>query len=193
MPRPSQEHKILDAALHCFAQRGYDGTRVKDIAECAGVTGGAIYRHYPSKEALARELYGRFMRTYSDALQQAASGNGPIGERLRRCLSAALTLYRANPAAMTFVLLRQHTFMPALPADFVYPVGVLERLIVEGQQSGTVRQGDPKLLAAIFAGCLLRPLIVSQLVAKGSFDPLRDERHDETIMQAAWSAVAAPT
>jgi hypothetical protein len=65
-------------------------------------------------------------------------------------------------------------------------------LIAEGQRSGEVRQGDPKLLAAIFAGCLLRALIVSQLADEGSFDPLGDERHDETIIGAALLAVAMP-
>jgi len=191
MPRPSQQHAVLAAALQCFAERGYDGTPVKQIAERAGVTTGAIYRHFPSKEALAQTLYGQCMRLYSDALRQAADGAGPVRGRLESALRAALALYRANPDAMTFALLRQHSFMPALPADFVYPIGVIEGLIAEGQRLGQVRDGDAKLLAAISAGCLLRPLIVSQLAAAGSFDPLEDGRHDDTIVTAAWSAVAA--
>ncbi|HEX2909750.1 MAG TPA: TetR family transcriptional regulator, partial [Chloroflexia bacterium] len=33
MPRPSQENKILEAALYCFAQKGYDGTTIRHMAE----------------------------------------------------------------------------------------------------------------------------------------------------------------
>ncbi len=51
MPRPSQEDTILTAALSCFAELGYDATRIKHIATHAGVSEGALYRHYPSKEA----------------------------------------------------------------------------------------------------------------------------------------------
>jgi len=57
MPRPSQEAKILDAALSCFAKLGYDATRIKHIAETADVSEAAIYRHYVSKEALAEALF----------------------------------------------------------------------------------------------------------------------------------------
>ena len=53
MPRPSRESEILDAALACFAERGYDGTRVRHIAQRAGVSEAALYRHHPSKEAVA--------------------------------------------------------------------------------------------------------------------------------------------
>ena len=57
MPRPSQENKILEAALQCFADLGYEGTRTRHIAERAGVAESALYRHYASKEAIAQVLF----------------------------------------------------------------------------------------------------------------------------------------
>lgn len=183
---------MLDAALSCYAERGYDGTRIRHIAERAEVSEGALYRHFRSKEELAQRLYGQSMGAYSEALREAAGRPGSSRERLQRCLLAALTLYRANPDAMTFALLRQHCFMPDLPADFAYPIQIVAGLIREGQHDGTVRDGDPQLLAAIFAGCLLRPLIVSQLSAPGGFDPLHETEHDQTIVDCAWAAVADP-
>ncbi|MFI7453134.1 TetR family transcriptional regulator [Nonomuraea sp. NPDC049714] len=44
--------RLLRAAADVFAQRGYDGTRVADIAAAAGVSNGALYAHFGSKAAL---------------------------------------------------------------------------------------------------------------------------------------------
>ncbi len=192
MPRPSQEDAILAAALRCFADLGYDGTRVRHIAERAGVTEGALYRHYASKEDLAQALYGRYMGMYSDQLRRIAAADAPLQERLLDCLRASLDSYRAQPDAMTFTLMRQHTFMPALPPDYAYPIDIIQGLIRDGQEAGLVRDGQPNLLAAIFLGCLLRPLIVSQLTTPGALDLLNDHQHDQTILDAAWAALARP-
>jgi AcrR family transcriptional regulator len=51
--RPAE---ILDAALDLFVQKGFAKTRVEDIALRAGVTGGAIYRYFPNKEAILESL-----------------------------------------------------------------------------------------------------------------------------------------
>lgn len=48
---------ILDAALIAFAERGYHGTAVPEVAEAAGVGTGTLYRYFASKEALVNEVY----------------------------------------------------------------------------------------------------------------------------------------
>jgi AcrR family transcriptional regulator len=47
---------ILDAALHLFAERGYFGTNIREIATAVGVRESAIYNYFPSKDALFEEL-----------------------------------------------------------------------------------------------------------------------------------------
>ena len=56
MPRPSRRQQILDAALECFADLGFESTRVADIAVRAGVTPPAFYSHFASVQALAEEI-----------------------------------------------------------------------------------------------------------------------------------------
>ena len=54
--------RLLRAAADVFAERGYDGTRVADIAAAAGVSNGALYAHFPSKANLlvdALRTHGR--------------------------------------------------------------------------------------------------------------------------------------
>jgi AcrR family transcriptional regulator len=56
--------RLLAAAADVFAERGYDGTRVADIAAAAGVSNGALYAHFPSKADLlvaALRTHGRHL------------------------------------------------------------------------------------------------------------------------------------
>jgi AcrR family transcriptional regulator len=60
----SRRERILDAAFSAFAKRGYRETAVDDIAAAAETSKGGIYFHFPSKEAIFREL----MQTTADKL-----------------------------------------------------------------------------------------------------------------------------
>jgi AcrR family transcriptional regulator len=60
----SRRERILDAAFHTFATRGYRETAVDDIAGAAETSKGGIYFHFPTKEAIFREL----MATTADKL-----------------------------------------------------------------------------------------------------------------------------
>jgi AcrR family transcriptional regulator len=76
--------RLLAAAVDLFAERGYDGVRVRDIADRAGVTTGAIYAHYPDMAALLADAAGRAV---DHAVQAVAHvGHGELGDAL---LSAA--------------------------------------------------------------------------------------------------------
>ena len=57
-PRRAAEtrERILDAALECFAARGYEGTSMRQLAESCGLTDAALYYHFESKAALMRAL-----------------------------------------------------------------------------------------------------------------------------------------
>ncbi len=189
MARPSQEDKILEVALECFAEYGYDGTRIRQIAQRAGVTEGALYRHYSSKEAVAQSLFKYHLSKFSSALQNAAGLSVSVEEQLRAMIKIGLQTYRENPAAFNFVLLRPPGFKPDLPAGFTYPVEVVETVMKKGQDTGVIRQGQPNLLAAIFLGCLLRPIIVSNGAAPGALDLLHETRHDLVIEDAALAAL----
>lgn len=192
MPRPSQETGILDAALHCFATMGYDATRIKHIAEAAKVSEGALYRHFPSKEAVAQALYSRYMQEYVKQLQSIAGNQTSVEQRLRDIISVSLASYRANPDAIIFILVERPRLIAILPADFSYPITIVETIIREGQEQKSVRAGEPLLLASIFLGCLLRPIIVSHSGLHSPLDLLHDTRHGQAIKDAAWAALALP-
>jgi AcrR family transcriptional regulator len=72
MPKVSEEHKerrrgqILDGARRCFAQHGYEGATVARLEQEIGLSRGAIFNYFPSKDALFVELALEMSRRYTD-------------------------------------------------------------------------------------------------------------------------------
>lgn len=60
MPKANVREKLVDAALHLFHTRGYNGSGVNDIVITAGVPKGSFYNHFASKEALGLETIARY-------------------------------------------------------------------------------------------------------------------------------------
>jgi TetR/AcrR family transcriptional regulator, transcriptional repressor of aconitase len=62
MPKVSQEHlqrrrqQILEAATECFARQGFHGTSMQDIFDASGLSAGAVYRYFPSKDSLIKAI-----------------------------------------------------------------------------------------------------------------------------------------
>jgi AcrR family transcriptional regulator len=191
MPRASREPEILDAALACFAELGYDGTRVRHIAQRAGVSEAALYRHHPSKEAVALALFATHMRRYAQRLQEIADRRErPVADRVRAIARAALSARADDPVAHDFVLGHQGRFLGALPADFPYPIRILEALVREGQADGSVKPGPARVLAALVAGCMNQPAVIARHARPGTID-LADPAAVQLIADGAWAAIAA--
>jgi AcrR family transcriptional regulator len=57
--RAATQGKLLEAALGLFGERGFAAVTVDDIAAAAGVAKGAVYHHFPSKEALFEAVFER--------------------------------------------------------------------------------------------------------------------------------------
>jgi AcrR family transcriptional regulator len=70
-PNPDRRSQILDAAVICFAKRGFHQTSMHDIAGEAGISVGLIYRYFENKEAVISAMADRHKREISDVLQRA--------------------------------------------------------------------------------------------------------------------------
>lgn len=85
----SRRAVVLDAAARLFAERGYHGTSIRDIAAAAGITPAAIYSHFASKAGLLVAVYeegvGRIAAALDAALENAS---GPA--RLQAACAAHL-------------------------------------------------------------------------------------------------------
>lgn len=82
-PSPGTRERILDAALACFTEHGYEHTTTARIRERSGVSNGALFHHFPTKEAIAGALY-------VDAIASFQEGLWELLRRRPRSLRAAV-------------------------------------------------------------------------------------------------------
>lgn len=83
-----RREKLLEAATEVFAERGYEGARVEQIADVAQVSPGLLYRHFEGKQELYEELLLLANRQLLEHLAQAAAPNLPTDQRVLRGLDA---------------------------------------------------------------------------------------------------------
>src|SRR3989304_4862304 len=66
-----RRQQILDAAAACFVRRGFPRTTMQDICDEAGLSPGAVYRYFPSKEEIIEAMSEYRQRQNAERLEQA--------------------------------------------------------------------------------------------------------------------------
>ena len=86
-----RRERLVEAATQVFAERGFEGARVEQIADAADVSPGLLYRHFEGKQELYTEILQLANRELMAHLTQAAAPNLPTADRVRRGLDAFFT------------------------------------------------------------------------------------------------------
>lgn len=110
-----RRREILDAALTCFAARGYGATTMADIRVRAGASTGSIYHHFKSKEHLAARLYLEGVRSSQQSGLSSLMEQTRTDEGIRALVRAYLGWVEDHPELAAFLFAMRH-------ADFMEPV-----------------------------------------------------------------------
>src|SRR5215472_3802894 len=153
--REDQRAKILNSARKVFARKGVAAT-MADVAAAAGVSQGLAYRYFASKEALFQELVEQSVQTGIAGIQRIPNMPGTLRERLGYLVSMAWEGRREHPEI--YQLMYQVLDDEATSGNIRELIGrqgqtyqnVLRQLIVEGQATGEVVEGDPDQLVIVF-------------------------------------------
>jgi AcrR family transcriptional regulator len=101
--REQSQRRILDAALMAFAERGYEGATISQIAERAGVARGLVSYYFPAKENLLQELLGQALDGIL-ALTDPADGEETPDQRLAGIIDRTLAAAAATIGVQRLVL-----------------------------------------------------------------------------------------
>ena len=150
---PADKRKlILDAAIRVFADHGYHGARVGDIAEDAGVAHGLLYHYFSSKDEVPpprRRRIGRF-RTVEES-------DEPPAKKLEGMAKILLRTWRNDPALVTVMVreVARSQHLQEQVGEVREAFAILQRVIEQGQASGEFRRDvDPRFAAWIVYGGL---------------------------------------
>lgn len=154
MPRPSAKLLIERAALESFAAHGFDATTTRAIAEGAGVSEGAIYRHFRSKDEIAAKLFLAVHSRLTGLIEDAASIGVTIEDKVEAIVAAYCETADADWRLFSFHLLWLHRFLHLWQDDGRDPVTAIEIIVASAIDRGDIPPGDPRLLGAMALGCV---------------------------------------
>ena len=164
--------RILEAAAESFAQNGYDGTGVAEICRRAGVTKGAFYHHFPSKQAVFLELLEQWLAGLDAQLEATRDGATTVPEKLLQMAGMIRLVFQMAygklPIFLEFWTKAGHN--PAIWQATIAPYRryrtFFARMIEAGMAEGTLRAVDPEttahVLVSLAVGVLLQGLLDPQ-------------------------------
>lgn len=191
--------EVLDAALELFMEKGFAATRVDDIARRAGLSKGAVYLYFPSKEAVLEGLVRRAIIPIADsALEVLAHYEGD--PRIIISMVIKMVGHRfSDPriVAIPKVLFREVLGFPHLAEmyrtevlDKVLPV--VSGLIRRGVEQGYLRQVDPDLTLRSIIGPLMLHLLLAEVFRITPEGGLHFDRMVDNHLSILFDGLSAP-
>lgn len=154
---------LLDAAARLFKQHGIDGVGVADICKAAGLTHGALYKHFTDKQDLAAQAFAHSFRKGFDKTTKADSGKTPtLATYLDQYLSRRVRDDQA--AGCPVVTSACDTGRQSEAVSQSYTAGFLE--LREGLQAVLDPEGKDPAKATLAVAALIGAMAISRGVAK---------------------------
>jgi AcrR family transcriptional regulator len=142
---------VLKHAARLFAEKGYAGSSMRDIAEEVAVRPSSLYHHFPGKDRILFEICFGFQRDFSIEVIPLLSAERPPDEAIRAAIRGHI-LFASRRWAEVLVGMRERR---SLPADQLASINALRRqyrdaieaTIARGCEQGIFSVPDPKLAA----------------------------------------------
>jgi AcrR family transcriptional regulator len=125
--KADRRERLLREAARLFAERGFHGVSIEDLGSAVDISGPAVYRHFPNKDAVLAALLVGVSRRLLEGGRQEASAATATAEALRRLIAFHTAFALSEPELISV----QDRDLPNLSAEAVRQVRRLQREYVE--------------------------------------------------------------
>ena len=191
--------EVLDAALVLFIERGFAATRVEDIATQAGLSKGAVYLYFPSKEAILEGLVKRAVLPVANSalgvIQNYSGDPRPVIATALKLVAGRL----ADPKliAIPRLLIREMINFPELAEmyrreviDRVVPA--IETLVRNGMRDGYFRPLDAEMTLRSIIGPIIAHVLIAELFGIRPPGGLEIDRLVDNHLAILFDGLSAP-
>ena len=170
--------EIIVAALEVFADNGFAGAKLDEIARRAGVSKGALYLYFETKEDIFRAVVREAVTDNLQAVRAAAEAfDGPFAQLAPMVLAGAAEVIGSSrlPSVVKMVIGESRNF-PDLARIWhdgavSVAIGVLSQFIARAQARGEVAPGDPRLFAFSLIGPMVTGVLFREVFGEAGTDP----------------------
>ncbi len=151
-----RREQIVEEAARLFAEAGYHGTAVGDICDALGVGKGVFYWYFPSKEAVFTEVLQESLLSLRRAQQAAIADVADPVARIEAGIKASIEFFRHNPGFLSVIRTasRYEEFVGLVTRGQEIVVADDASHLKEGMAAGSIRHGDPELMAHGILGAI---------------------------------------
>jgi AcrR family transcriptional regulator len=161
------KQRIARAALELFVQDGFDAATTRQIAARCDLSEGAIYRHYASKDDIARDLFLSIHMRLTALVAEAARETDTIDAAVAAIIVAYCSVADEDWTLYSFHLLQLHRFLGYWKDEDGDPVSAIATIVKAAMDKGQLPKGNPELLAGMALGVVTQ---VAQNKAYGRID-----------------------
>ncbi|MGA9192503.1 MAG: TetR/AcrR family transcriptional regulator [Anaerolineales bacterium] len=185
----SEERKeqILDAATEVFAQKGFDHARMDDIVEETGLSKGALYWYFKSKDDIIFGIMDRLFRLEFRELEEIKQSESSATEALRGFTEVAIKdinrMLHFMPITYEFLALafRNKLVQKAIKQYMNSYVSILDPLIQRGVESGEFKKVNPREVSAA-VGAIIEGTMLLWVYDRNLIEPEKNIRASITLL-----------
>jgi TetR/AcrR family fatty acid metabolism transcriptional regulator len=163
---PEKRRAILHAAVHVFADKGYHGCRIADVARAAHVAYGLVYHYFRNKDELLENVLAEQWTIFTNALTAIGAGPGSAADKIAGIFGFVFDVYKTAPSAIRVLLLTrtpQGLRAGSTRETFERAVGLVADIVRQGQSRGELQpEADPTIAATTLLGGM--ELVLSGMV-----------------------------
>src|SRR5215471_19391736 len=149
------KERIERAALKNFVEKGIAETSIRDIADEAGLSLGAMYNHFPSKEELAWRIFIDGWNDIGQELRRRAMGESKLPAKIRSMIEYVFRRFDEDWLLVTYVFRARHQHMDRVPSSRGNPYTIFRLVIGEAMRRGEIPHGDLELKTALVVGAVV--------------------------------------